>query len=114
KNFLGGKTYFFAMYQGFRWNNSVSIEKPVPSAAMRAGILRFSNTAGVKCNVTNLSNCTIYNLNPTPTVDPVSGATIPGSTLDPRAIGINAKVKALWAIMPAGNDTACTGLLGGG
>jgi hypothetical protein len=112
KSFLGGKTYFFAMYQGFRWNNSVSVERITPSAAMRVGILRFSNTSGVKCNATSLANCTIYNLNPTPTVDPVSGATIPGSTLDPRGIGINSKVVALWNLMPKGNDTACTGVLG--
>jgi len=112
KNFLGGKTYFFAMYQGFRWNNSVTVERAVPSAAMRAGILRFSSTAGTTCNNTNLSGCTIYNLNPTATVDPVSGATIPGSTLDPRALGINPKVQALWALMPKGNDAACNQILG--
>ncbi len=116
KNFLGGKTYFFAMYQGFRWNNSVTVERVTPSAAMRVGILRFSTdaTGNSPCNATHLSNCTIYNLNPTPTVDPVSGATIPGSTLDPRGIGVNAKVKALWALMPAGNDASCAGILGSG
>jgi hypothetical protein len=114
KNFLGGKTYFFAMYQGFRWNNSVSVEKVVPSPAMSVGILRFSNTSGLPCNATHLSNCTIYNLNSTPTVDPVSGATIPGSTLDPRGLGVNPKVQALWALMPKGNDPACTGVLGSG
>src|ERR1700722_12521081 len=99
KNFLGGKTYFFAMYQGFRWNNSVSIEKVVPSAAMRAGILRFSNTSGSKCDATDLGNCTIYNLNPTATMDPVTHTMIPGSTLDPRALGIDPKVVALWNLM---------------
>ena len=40
KELLGGKTYFFANYQGFRWPNSQTIEKTVPSAAMRLGLLR--------------------------------------------------------------------------
>ena len=39
KEILGGKTYFFANYEGFRWNNSSTYERAVPSANMRAGIL---------------------------------------------------------------------------
>ena len=39
KEILGGKTYFFANYEGFRWNNSKTFERAVPSADMRAGIL---------------------------------------------------------------------------
>lgn len=110
----GGKTYFFANYQGFRWNNSVTIERAVPSAAMRVGILRFSNdaTGNTSCNYQSLSGCTIYNINPTPTTDPVSGASIPGSTMDPRGIGINPTVQALWALMPQGNDPSCGAIRG--
>ena len=39
KEILGGKTYFFANYEGFRWNNSATYERAVPSADMRNGIL---------------------------------------------------------------------------
>jgi hypothetical protein len=47
-------------------------------------------------------------------MDPVTHTLIPGSTLDPRALGVNAKEQALWALMPAGNDPACSGILGSG
>ena len=116
KEILGGKTYFFANYQGFRWNNSVTIERPVPSAAMRLGLVRFSNIAGAACNsdtAANLANCSIYNLTPNPVVDPVSGATIPGSTLDPRGIGVNPIVSQVWnTFEPVGNDPSCGGIRG--
>jgi hypothetical protein len=113
KEFLGGKTYFFANYQGFRWNNTVTEERVVPSDSMRLGILHFSNTSGGTCNNVTVSGCTAYNLNPYAVTDPLTGALLPASTLDPRAIGINPTVVALWKLMPAGNDPACgNGLLG--
>jgi len=34
KTILGGKTYFFGNYEGFRWNNSQTYEVAVPSADM--------------------------------------------------------------------------------
>jgi carboxypeptidase family protein len=115
KEILGGKTYFFANYQGFRWNNSVTVERSVPSAAMRLGILRFSNdgSGATSCSATSLAGCTIYNVNPFPVVDPVSGATIPGSTLDPRNVGINSVVQKMWnQFEPTGNDANCGSLRG--
>src|SRR5437016_3714235 len=54
KNILGGKTYFFANYEGFRWPNSTSIERVVPSVNMRAGILTFG---GVQYNLNTGMNC---------------------------------------------------------
>jgi len=42
KTILGGKTYFFGNYEGFRWANSATIERAVPSANMRNGILTFA------------------------------------------------------------------------
>ena len=42
KKILGGKTYFFANYEGFRFPNSTTIERAVPSAAMRLGLLQFN------------------------------------------------------------------------
>ncbi len=40
KEILGGKTYFFANYEGFRYPNSTPINKEVPSANMKLGILQ--------------------------------------------------------------------------
>ena len=97
KNVLGGKTYFFANYQGFRWPNSATYEQAVPSDAMRQGLLTF--------------NGTVYNLNPNPVT--FGGTTYPGTSLDPRAIGINPVVQTMWnTYEPEPNDPGCT-LIGG-
>jgi len=97
KKILGGKTYFFANYQGFRWPNSATVERMVPSAAMRLGLLTFDGTT--------------YNLNPMPvtyngvTYDP---AQCPAGPCDPRGLGINPMVQQLWnKYMPASNESVC-------
>jgi hypothetical protein len=93
KDWLGGKTYFFANYQGFRWNNAATYERAVPSDAMRLGLLQFGGT--------------VYNLNPTPVV--YNGTTYPGTALDPRGIGINPVVAAMWnKYEPEPNDPGCS------
>ncbi len=80
KEILGGKTYIFANYQGFRWPNSETINRVVPSNNMRNGI------------ITDTSTGTQYDLN----------------TLDPRGIGINSLVQQMWnKYMPEGNDPSC-------
>jgi hypothetical protein len=85
KEILGGKTYFFFNYQGARWPNSETINKLVPSANMRLGLL------------TDPSGNT-YNLN----------------TLDPRGIGINSFVQQLWnTYMPPPTPGAGCGALAG-
>jgi hypothetical protein len=66
---LGGKTYIFANYQGARWPQSETVDRLVPSAGMRNGILHDLTTTA-----------TTYNLN----------------TLDPRGIGINTFVQQMW------------------
>jgi hypothetical protein len=83
KPLLGGKTYFFANYEGYRFPNSETYERAVPSANMRNGILTFSGTN--------------YNL----------------KTIDPRGIGINADVQSVWnKYEPIGNDPGCSGISG--
>jgi Carboxypeptidase regulatory-like domain len=77
KEILGGKTYFFANYQGFRWPNSETIEKTVPSANMRAGILTFAGTN--------------YNV----------------AAFDPLGIGVNPLISQLWGFVPLPNDPGC-------
>jgi hypothetical protein len=91
KTILGGKTYFFGNYEGFRWNNSQTYEVAVPSANMRAGILTFN---GINYNLNNGTNCG------------------PGGNVacDPRGLGINPLVQQMWnTFEPAGNDPNCSG-----
>ena len=88
KNILGGKTYFFGMYQGFRWPNSQTQEFAVPSANMRNGIL-------------TLANGQTLNLNST---DPRAGTDVGN--------GINPLVQQFWnKFEPTPNDPSCGVLL---
>ncbi len=98
KNILGGKTYFFANYQGFRWPNATTVERAVPSAAMRLGLLTFGGTT--------------YNLNPVAVT--YNGTTYAPSNCgtagpcDPRGIGINPLVQQMWnKYMPLSNESGC-------
>src|ERR1017187_9825872 len=97
KKVLGGKTYFFANYEGFRFPNSTTIERAVPSAAMRLGLLTFGGTT--------------YNLNPMPVT--YNGVTYmpsqcPSGPCDPRGLGINPMVQGIWnKYMPLSNESGC-------
>jgi hypothetical protein len=99
KDILGGKTYFFANYQGFRWPNSQTIEKTVPSASLRLGLIYDT-----KGNA-------YYNLNPTPvTFNGVTyqPAQCPAGPCDPRGIGINPIVSQLFTkFEPLPNESTC-------
>ncbi len=94
KKLLGGKTYFFANYEGYRFPSSQTVSRNVPTASMRDGLLFFGGT--------------YYNLNPTPVV--FNGVTYPGTALDPRGIGINSVVSQMWSTMPLPNTAGCNGL----
>ncbi|MBV8831368.1 MAG: carboxypeptidase regulatory-like domain-containing protein [Acidobacteriaceae bacterium] len=101
-NFLGGKWYFFFNYEGSRFPNVTTYERPVPTALMRAGVIQVPNSAGTYVP---------YNLNKNPVT--VNGATYqpaacPNSgngLCDPRGIGINPIVSQIWNTqMPLPND----------
>jgi hypothetical protein len=110
KKILGGKTYIFANYEGFRYPNSTTITRAVPSAAMRLGLLQFKDVNG---------NLAVYNLNPMSiTTNVVTGATATyapaicsGSAngiCDPLGIGLNSMVASLWNThMPPSNTNSC-------
>jgi hypothetical protein len=109
KNILGGKTYFFANYEGFRWNNSQTYEVAVPSADMRNGILHF-DVCNAACQATG---------GPAPvptTFNMLSGTNCgPSGTAacDPRILGINSLVQQMWnKFEPVGNDPSCGALFG--
>jgi hypothetical protein len=91
--FLGGKTYFFFNYEGFRFPQSAVYERTVPTALMRAGVIQIDQGG----------TYVPYNLNPNAVT--VNGQTYPGTTLDPRGIGINPIVNTIWQKqMPLPND----------
>src|SRR5690242_5561292 len=97
--FWGGKTFFFVNYEGYRFPNATTIDRFVPSALLRAGIIQVQNSAG---------QYVPYNINPTAVT--VNGttyapATCAGGPCDPRGIGLNPVVRQIWnQYMPMPND----------
>jgi hypothetical protein len=79
KEVLGGKTYFFANYEGFSFPQSVTIHRDVPSAALRAG------------NIT----------------DPTTGAVTSLKGMDPLGIGLNSLVSGIWSKYEPASNAAC-------
>jgi hypothetical protein len=96
--FWGGKTFFFFNFEERNYPLATTNERTVPTALLRAGVIQAPNTAGVE---------TAYNINPYPvTVGGVTyqPAVCPGGACDPRGIGLNQQVQALWKFMPLPND----------
>ncbi len=90
-SFLGGKTYFYANYEGERYPRSGPFESLVPSATLRQGIIEERDANGniVKYNLANSIAC---------------GAT-GGLPCDPLRTGLNPVVSSIWnKYMPACND----------
>jgi hypothetical protein len=113
KELLGGKTYLFFNYEGFRWpSNSVSIDRDVPSPALQLGLLTDATSKQV-----------VYNLNPYAVV--YNGTTYAanfgcgGGPCDPRTTlgaqaGINPIVQQIWnKFEPASNATCINSLCDG-
>jgi hypothetical protein len=82
---LGGKTYVFGLYQGWRFPQATTFNRAVPSPSLLAGII----------------------------TDPSTGKTYDMKAIDPRGVGINPTVLAMWQkYEPPGNATSCPDLLG--
>jgi hypothetical protein len=118
KKILGGKTYVFLNYEGFRFPGVGLFERAYPTAAMRAGVIQVPDSTGAYIP---------YNLNPFPVTVVVgnSAVNVPnsgtrlcalaaygstcggaaGSTLDPRNIGMSPTISTLWSkFLPLPND----------
>jgi hypothetical protein len=116
KEILGGKWYFFGNYEGFRWPNSETLYRAVPSDLMKQGILQFKDSAGVvQCY--NLTSAIVANpCNPTgPALQPAqcpgnAAAGVPAGPCDPRGLGISPTMQALWKYMPEGGSCAGSAL----
>lgn len=96
---LGGKTYFYAFYEGRRFPGVAQfLEWTVPSALMRQGILQFQDSAGAVHQI-NLKTSTACNVT----------ATNPTGACDPRGIGISPVTSQMWALVPLPNDPTGAG-----
>jgi hypothetical protein len=83
------KTFIFGNYEVRRFPQALSFTRLVPSDTLKQGILVFN---GTQYNLATSTGC---------------GA---GTTAcDPRGLGISPTVKALWGLMPAGNDNTVPG-----
>ncbi len=97
--FWGGKTYFFFGYEGFNYPQSSIVNRQVPTALLRAGVIQI-NEGGTYVP---------FNLNPGPVT--VNGTTYApascaGGPCDPLGLGINSEVSQLWnKYMPLPNNT---------
>src|SRR5579862_3218279 len=103
KEVLGGKTFFFFNYEGFRYPNSETINRNVPSPALQQGLLLDTSAA-------NLGTVD-YNLNPTPVT--YNGVTYPGNygctgSCDPLGLGLNPLVSQIWSKYEPASNTACS------
>src|SRR2546423_2652093 len=112
KKILGGKTYLFFNYEGFRFPGAGIFERNYPPPALRAGVIKVPDAAGVYQP---------YNLNPFPVTVVVGSAatstsrpvtlraagTVCGATTgcDPRGIGMSSAINNLWTkFLPIPND----------
>ncbi|HEX3232406.1 MAG TPA: hypothetical protein VHQ95_25730, partial [Pyrinomonadaceae bacterium] len=99
--FLGGKWYMFANYEGRRFPQATPITRTVPTELLRAGVIQVQDSAGVWQK---------YNLNPVPVT--VAGVTYQparcgsaNALCDPRGLGMNPIISQLWTkFMPLPND----------
>jgi hypothetical protein len=103
------RTFFFLFEEERHFFTQSVFQRLVPSAALRAGILKFRDASKV---------VRAFNLNPTATLDPVAcsspcsdndpliGTMLPpdNGTLDPRMKGVSPAIAAEWAKLPAAND----------
>jgi len=102
------KTFFFVHYEGRRFKSSTDITRRVPSAAMRAGILQFTdcsngwNAATSHCN--SGGTLRAYNLSGTTGCGPGNV-----DACDPRGLGLNPAIAAVWNLLPAGNQPTGAG-----
>jgi hypothetical protein len=80
---LGSRWYVFGFYEGYRFPQSTTVSKIVPTPALESGTITVGGTA--------------YNM----------------KTIDPRGIGIDPVVQAMWQkYMPPANVASCNGLSG--
>ncbi len=83
-------TFFFGNYEVRRFPQAATFTRLVPTNSLRNGILTFRDAAG---------NVVAY-----PLASSAGCGTAGNLACDPRALGISPTVKAMLALLPAGND----------
>ena len=86
------RTFIFGSYEGRRLPQSATISRLVPTDSLRAGTLRFLDASGT---VRDYPLATSTSCGPGNT-----------SACDPRGLGLNPAVSALWSHLPEGNDSS--------
>ena len=116
KEILGGKTYLFFGYEGFRFPGSGTFERAYPTDAYRKGVIQVPDANGVykpynlnpfPVTVT-IGNSAVANNTPTQTCTLAAYGTVcggaAGAALDPRNIGMSSAITDLWKFVPIPND----------
>ena len=118
KEVLGGKTYLFFNYEGFRYPGSGIFERAYPTDAFRKGVIQVPDSSGV---------FQPYNLNPFPVTVTVGnparndvrtvtlpaagttcGSSYTGAGCDPRQLGMSPTIQTLWTkFLPLPTDPLC-------
>ncbi len=98
---FGGKTYLFGNYEGFRWPNSATYERAVPSYQyLQQGQLTYGGNPAT-------TNCVTYPTLPTAAQPCVTYPTAALTGFDPRKIGFNSVLKNFYntqlPVAPASN-----------
>src|ERR1051326_2661032 len=83
------KTFFFANYEGRRFQSVAQVTRTVPTDTLKAGIIQFRDANGSvqQFNLATASLC----------------GTGGNAACDPRGLGLDPSVKAQWALMPSPN-----------
>jgi hypothetical protein len=88
--FWKDRTFFFGNYEVRRFPQATTFSRLVPTTSLRSGTLTFRDAAG---------NAAAY---------PLANSTRCGAAgtlaCDPRALGISPTVRAMFALLPTGND----------
>jgi hypothetical protein len=104
KEVLGGKTFFFFNYEGFKYPQSQTINRNVPSPALQAGLLLDDAPGSLGVVDYNLSNVPVL----------YKGTTYPAGygcngPCDPLNLGVNPLVSQIWSkYEPASNVANCS------
>jgi hypothetical protein len=107
KEVLGGKTFFFYNYEGFRYPQSQTIFRNVASPALQMGLLLDSGPTTAGQVDYNLNNAPVtYNGVIYPANYGCSGA--PGGLCDPLGLGLNPLVSQIWSKYEPASNATCS------
>ena len=104
KNILGGKTFFFFNYEGFRYPSAETISRNVPSPALRLGLLTDAKTGAITYNLNNAP--VTFNGITYPANFGCAGA--PGGLCDPSGLGLNPLVSQIWNKYEPQSNATCS------